>query len=153
MSVYSNLFIEIQKAIFPAYGAFYTSQNMISKDDPDSAKIHSYLILLLEIVSYEYRKQHATIFEPLRGDKALKHLLFTRYQVSLRELEANPLEWIVFALLKDLAPENLPQKAQNYVNGLKLNKDASGIDWNLKVNWILGSGERTLKKADEQQEN
>ncbi|MEX0447204.1 hypothetical protein [Xenorhabdus sp. SGI246] len=79
--------------------------------------------------------------------------MFTLYQVSLRELEANPLEWIVFALLKDLAPENLPQKAQSYVNSLKLNKDASGIDWNLKVNWILGSGERTLKKADEQQEN
>ncbi|MDE1475507.1 ECs1072 family phage-associated protein [Xenorhabdus bovienii] len=149
MSVYANLFTEIQKAVFPAYGAHYTSQNIISRGDPDSAKIHSYLILLLEIVSYEYRKQHATIFEPLRGDKALKHLLFARYQISLRDLEANPLEWTVFALLKDLAPENLSQKAQNYVNGLTLNKDASGIDWSLKINWTLGSGEQTLKAVDE----
>ncbi|HGJ5869252.1 hypothetical protein [Arsenophonus nasoniae] len=153
MSVYAKLFTDIQKAVFPAYNSEFAENSLVKKEgNHDSAKIHSYLFLLLEIIIYEYRKKHATIFEPLKGDKALKHLFFTRYPSLLQVLNSLPLESLVFALLKDLSPENLPQQARNYVNEIKLNKDSSGIDWSLKVNWNLGSGEQTLKMGEDLQE-
>ncbi|HFT2389092.1 TPA: hypothetical protein ACHV8K_003646 [Providencia stuartii] len=154
MSIYSELFQKICREVYPAYKTIYSNHPIQTHGgDPDSAKIHSHLLLLIEIIIYEYRKKHATTFEPLKGDKALKHILFTKYNVSIPDLDLMTLEQIVFALLKELSPENLPLSAQNYVNGIKLNQKAAGIDWSLDVNWILGSGESTLGQLDVKPEN
>ncbi|WP_425323353.1 ECs1072 family phage-associated protein [Arsenophonus nasoniae] len=148
MSEYAKLFQIIQDSVLPAYQEKFANISSTSIHDVrDSAKIHAYLLLLLEITVYEYRKKHATPFEPLQGEKALKHLLFTCYRVPLSEVESVSLEWLVFALLKDLTPENLSESARNYVNGITLNKAATGIDWRLKINWTLGFGEVILEGA------
>lgn len=149
MSVYSDLFVDIQKTIYADYGSKY-------RDDPDrttthqddKAKVHSYLYLILEIVIHEHRKKYATIYEQLVGIKALKHKLFTKNKIAIDRLDALSLEEIVFALLEDLNPENLPVAARNYLNKIRLPQYFESIDWNRKINWTLGSGKDYLKNAD-----
>ncbi|HCM63750.1 MAG TPA: hypothetical protein DIT05_14595 [Morganella sp. (in: Bacteria)] len=144
---FAELYQNIQRAVFPAYKAIYGQTNT-AVGDRNSAKMHSYMLLILEIYIAEYREKHKKPFMKLAGDSAMRHAILSKYHYSFDVLNTLTLQQMVFALLEDLHLDNFWIISKRYLTELKLHPDLSSIDWSLKINWNLGDGADYLLKAD-----
>ncbi|WP_368937566.1 ECs1072 family phage-associated protein [Proteus terrae] len=144
---FSELYQKIQRAVFPAYNVIYGQAN-IDSSNYHNAKMHSYMLLVLEIYIAEYREKHGKPYIKLVGDSALRHAILSKHHYSFDILNALTLQQMVFALLEDLNLDNFWMISKTYLTQLKLYPTLSNIDWSLKVNWNLGDGADYLLKAD-----
>lgn len=145
----AKLFEDIQQKVYPHYGAAYGINS--SAGDRDSAKIHSYMLLVLEIYIAEYKEKLNLSMMPfikISGDSALKHSILTKYRYSIEQTSSLSLQQMVFLLLEDLSPDRFCGKARDYLDTIELKPEHSNNDWNLKVNWNLGDGADYLSEPD-----
>ncbi|EPJ3804181.1 hypothetical protein AB7Y15_12850 [Morganella morganii] len=145
----STLFQDIQSKVYSHYGAAYGINS--SAGDKDSAKLHSYMLLLLEIYIADYKEKLNLSMMPfitLGGDTALRHSILTKYRYTPEKVNSLTLHEMVFLLLEDLRPDNFCNKARDYLNVIELNPEHANIDWNLKVSWNLGDGADYLSGPD-----
>lgn len=150
ISKIARLFEKIQMKTFPAYKAIYGNDNS-KAGDKDSAKIHAYMLLVLEIYIATYKEKidlNKLPFVKLTGDSALRHSILTEYKYSIDQINSLSLSQMVFLLLKYLSPDNFCETVRDYLNIIKLNPNHSNIDWSLKVNWNLGDGADYLLDFD-----
>ncbi|MBS9571653.1 ECs1072 family phage-associated protein [Morganella morganii] len=146
----ATLFEQIQRIVYPFYNAIY-NDNYSRSGDKDSAKLHSYMLLVLEIYIADYKEKlnlSKTPFIKLTGDSVLRHAILTEYRYPIEQANSLSLQQMVFLLLKHLSPDSFCEGVRDYLNVIKLNSDHSKIDWNLKVSWNLGDGADYLSGPD-----
>lgn len=135
----SELYQKILQKMSPYYNVSYAVATS-SSGDKDSLKLHAYMLSLVELFIFQYRKNNSQPFEPLRGDSAIRHILLTKYHLSFEEIDNLSFQQVIFILVKDLSPENFPVEIQDYLKTKVTFSNYARIDWSLSINWTLGDG-------------
>ena len=146
MSSYSNLW----QAIWPGVCDFYDAAQYDFENNPGTvkalqARVHSYQLLLIELLIHEQRKKFATPFEPLDGQKALHYIVFNKTHWELPKIRSLSLQDILFVLLDDIRPDHLPDEAQKYLETLRIPSNPPAVDLMQYSGWQIGEGQRYLK--------
>ena len=66
------------------------------------AWLHAELLLRLDLLIIEHRKESATTWEPLLGERGLNHLLLTRKNLTLGQIKLLSFDEILLVLHEDL---------------------------------------------------
>ncbi|KAB8310774.1 hypothetical protein EH227_02565 [Rouxiella chamberiensis] len=98
-------------------------------------KNRSAQIFILEIILHEYRKQHATIFEPQKGINALHHLIFSKTKWKPSDIRKLSLSDCLFVIQDELRIEKLPDDARAFIESLKLPSVAFIFDELFEEDW------------------
>ncbi|MGK0688437.1 ECs1072 family phage-associated protein [Serratia marcescens] len=72
------------------------------------AWLHAELLLRLDLLIFEHRKEAATAWEPLLGRRALNHLLFVRTNLTPEQIARLSFDEILLVLHQDLKAVNIP---------------------------------------------
>lgn len=75
------------------------------------AWLHAELLLRLDMLLIEHRKQFATSWEPLLGRTGLNHLLFVRAGLTPPQVTQLSFDEILLVLHQDLKDVNIPAEA------------------------------------------
>ncbi|KAA1272873.1 hypothetical protein ABUS55_09225 [Citrobacter pasteurii] len=73
------------------------------------------LIFALEVILEEHRKNFGTLWNPLKGRKALEHRILQKYRWPLEQIRSLTLEDSLFLLQEELNFEKLPEQAQKII--------------------------------------
>ncbi|QNP21105.1 ECs1072 family phage-associated protein [Providencia rettgeri] len=139
MRMLPDLYQHILKKLSPFYNVTYAVKAS-SSGDKDSLRLHAYMLSLVELFIFQYRKNNSQPFEPLRGDSAIRHILLTKYHLSFEEIDSLSFQQVIFILVKDLSPENFSVEIQDYLKTKATFSSYACIDWSLSINWTLGDG-------------
>ncbi|HEJ0068204.1 TPA: hypothetical protein SLO38_004539 [Citrobacter koseri] len=85
-------------------------------------------IFVLEMILHKYRMEHATIFEPLEGRKALHHMIFTKTNWKLEYIRTLSLADCLFVIHDELKISKLPEDAKSYISGLNIPENTLTFD-------------------------
>ncbi|PPE61912.1 hypothetical protein F157LOC_00746 [Pectobacterium brasiliense] len=138
MSYISNLWEAISIDISKRYNipnADFFSKIEFDNESVSNARSHAYFILLLELTLQAHRNKYATPFETLSGVAALHHKIFLKTKWHPKTIKDLDYQECLFVLLDDLRLENLPEKYQEFLKILEIQKSSSELMRPLLEGW------------------
>ncbi len=134
MSSTHNLWHVIKSRVCQNRGLSHSVFYAGSQED-NCIKNKSAQIFILEMVLHKHRQQYATIFEPLKGEKALHHLIFTKTLWKPSEISKLPLADCLFVIQDELRIDNLFDEAKDFFKSLELPSVAFNFEELLEDDW------------------
>lgn len=135
MSQIHNLWHVIKSRVCENRGLSHSAFYAGSQQD-NCIKNRSAQIFILEMVLHKHRKQYATIFEPLKDEKALHHLIFTKTMWKPSEISQLSLADCLFVIQDELRIDKLPDEARDFIESLDLPTFAFIFEELLDKDWV-----------------
>lgn len=112
---------------------FMFTQNL----NPDQIKVYlrSLQIFILENVLQEHRRKYATLFEPLKGDRALDHKIFLKTNWPINQIRAMSTGDKLLILQEDISTEHLPKSTKDYIEDIAIPEISITFDDFLPEEW------------------
>lgn len=106
------------------------------------------LLLSLDVVLLEYRKNHGSLFIPLNGHDALIHLIINKYHWPISEVRKLSLTDIILSISEELAFDNLPAYLQSFLVSINYNANLCCFDNLVAEEWDPNLGQKLLSLID-----
>ncbi|VTR53249.1 Uncharacterised protein [Serratia fonticola] len=101
-----------------------------------ASKNRSLQIFILEMILHKHRQQYATAFEPLKNEKALHHLIFTKTMWKPSEIRQLSLADSLFIIQDELRIDKLPADIAPFIESLNLPAVAFIFEHLLDEDWV-----------------
>ncbi|AKG71809.1 hypothetical protein WN53_23300 [Serratia fonticola] len=114
-----------------SHSAFHEGSEQVS-----CIKNRSLQIFILEMILHKHRQQYATAFEPLKNEKALHHLIFTKTMWKPSEIRQLSLADSLFIIQDELRIDKLPADIAPFIESLNLPAVAFIFEHLLDEDWV-----------------
>ncbi|HCZ8848591.1 TPA: hypothetical protein O4F25_002430 [Proteus mirabilis] len=144
MSIYSNLWADLSDSLCNAHKL---EPCYFKDNDPRSHSVRkkAYLLFLLEVVTYEYRKNEINIWFKQSFTNTLKSFIYNKTTLPPDQFSKLTDSEKIIVLQEHLLAYPLPEKARSFLENLKSPLSSDDFEVDLSLGWTLGSGWKYLK--------
>lgn len=113
--------------------------------NPLLCRSHLYKLMLIELHLHEHRIKFKNSVLDLDGAAALHHLVYLKTNWAPQKIREMSYSDQLFALLDELVPDKLSDKAQSFLQEILNSQRLLKTDLASYTGWQIGSGDRYLK--------